>query len=148
MQSVTHVWFGAAAVKAWPSKAPARVPSLAGIVVRTPWSRRAPGKPRPRVAGPPTLQMLNEPDCGAPGRSSRGASNDPSAASMRWPGQSALQAQSRTTSMTWASVRLLAETRSDKAVGLLSEPVGTRGDPPTCNRRTEQVDVTVYPSTR
>ena len=48
--SVTQVRFGAAAVKSRSSRSPARVPSLAGIVVRMPLSRRTPESPRVRIA--------------------------------------------------------------------------------------------------
>ena len=50
MKSVTHVQFGAAAVKFRFTRSPARMPSLAGMVVRIPLSRRTPASPRVRIA--------------------------------------------------------------------------------------------------
>ena len=50
MKSVTHAWFGAVAVKSRLSRSPARTPSLAGIVVRTPLSRRTPTSSSVRIA--------------------------------------------------------------------------------------------------
>ena len=50
LKSMTQVWFGASAVKSRSSRSPARLPSLAGIVVRIPLERRIPCRPRDRIA--------------------------------------------------------------------------------------------------
>lgn len=47
---MTQVWFGAAAVKFRSSRSPARLPSLAGIVVRIPFDRRIPCRLRDQIA--------------------------------------------------------------------------------------------------
>jgi hypothetical protein len=47
---MTHVRFGAQAVKSRFSKSPARRPSLPGIVVRTPLDRRIPFNPNAFMA--------------------------------------------------------------------------------------------------
>jgi hypothetical protein len=47
---MTHLRFGAGAVKSRLSRSPARLPSLAGIVVRTPFVRRIPCRPRDFIA--------------------------------------------------------------------------------------------------
>ena len=47
---MTQVRFGAAAVKSRLSRSPARLPSLAGIVVRMPLDRRIPCRPRDFIA--------------------------------------------------------------------------------------------------
>ena len=47
---MTQVRFGAGAVKSRSRRSPARVPSLAGIVVRIPLERRTPSRARDRMA--------------------------------------------------------------------------------------------------
>ncbi|SDD21016.1 hypothetical protein SAMN05216410_2950 [Sanguibacter gelidistatuariae] len=49
VKSVTQTQFGAVAVKSLFSRSPARIPSLAGMVVRTPLSRRTPDSPSRRM---------------------------------------------------------------------------------------------------
>ncbi len=99
---MTHVRFGAAAVKSRFSRSPARTLSLAGIVVRMPLLRRMPDRPSARIARS-TLPGETEGILRASRAVIFGRPYRPSGVSRRRPAGSVVQARSRTVSITNAS---------------------------------------------
>ena len=107
---MTQVRFGAGAVKSRSSRSPARLPSLAGIVVRMPLERRIPCSPRALIA------RSTVPGEASRQRPAHERGHLPPAVEAFWgqpahgPARSTVQARSRTASMTSASLMVRAAT--------------------------------------